>query len=307
LKGETRIDRRRSLFYALWLALSIAVFWKSCLALVCFSLVNDNDSHVVLIPFISAWLIYVEQKQIFRWVSFGYYLAGVLFSISAVSYIWALRSPAYWTETDRLAGYTLALILLWISGFALFFGKGALQNARFPLLFLFLTIPLPDALLKHAIYLLQKGSADIVEMIFDLVGVPAFREGFVFHLAHVNIEIARECSGIRSSMALLVVALVVGHLLLHSFWKQVVFVIAGLLIMVVKNGVRVATLTILALYVDPGFLYGRLHHNGGVVFFLLGLVLLLPILWILKPSEKPISAVENCGFRRMVINDSERS
>jgi exosortase len=293
LKAETRIDRRRSLFYGLWLALSIAVFWKPCLALVRFSLVNDNDSHVVLIPFISAWLIYVEQEHIFRWVSFGYSLAGVLFSISAVSYIWTLRSPASWTEPDRLAGYTLALIFLWISGFALFFGKGALQNARFPLLFLFLTIPLPDALLKHAIYFLQKGSADIVEMIFDLVGVPAFREGFVFHLAHVNIEIARECSGIRSSMALLIVALVVGHLLLHSVWKQVVFVIAGLLIMVVKNGVRVATLTILGLYVDPGFLYGRLHHDGGVVFFLLGLVLLLPILWLLKRSEKPIGAIEN--------------
>ena len=87
---------------------------------------------------------------------------------------------------------------------------------RFPLLFLFLTIPLPDALLNHAIYFLQKGSADIAEMIFDLAGVPALREGFVFHLAHFNIEVARECSGIRSSMALLILALVVGHLLLRT-------------------------------------------------------------------------------------------
>ena len=69
--------------------------------------------------------------------------------------------------------------------------------------------------------------------------------------------------------------------------------IAGLLIMVVKNGIRIATLTILAQYVDPGFLYGRLHREGGVVFFLLGLVLLLPILWLLQRSEKPVGTIEN--------------
>jgi exosortase/archaeosortase family protein len=54
-------------------------------------------------------------------------------------------------------------------------------------------------------------------------------------------------------------------------------VLAGLATMAVKNGVRIATLTILAKYVDPDFLFGRLHHHGGVVFFLLGSALLIPI------------------------------
>ena len=263
------------------------------MALVRFSLVNGNASHVVLIPFISAWLIYFERKKIFREVFFDYPLAGVLFTISAVSCLATLRSPASWTQADRLAGYTLALVFLWISGFGLFFGKAALKNALFPLLFLFLTIPLPDVLLNHAIYLLQKGSADIAEMIFNLVGVPALREGFVFHLAHFNIEVATECSGIRSSMALLIVALVVGHLFLRTLWRQVVLVIVGLLIMVVKNGVRIATLTILGQYVNPAFLYGRLHRDGGMVFFLLGLVLLLPVFWLLQRSERPAGPIQS--------------
>ena len=291
LNVETRIDRRRFLFYGLWVVLSIAFFWKPCVALVRFSLEHDNASHVILIPFISAWLIYIKQKQIFQRGSFDYSLAGVLVAISAVTYIWTLRSAAFWTQTNVLAGYVLAMVLLWISGFALFFGRGALKNGRFPLLFLFLTIPLPVALLNHSIHVLQQGSADIAEIIFDLAGVPALREGFVFHLAHFSIEVARECSGIRSSLALLILALVAGHLLLHTVWRQAVLVIAGLLIMVVKNGVRIATLTILAQYVDPGFLYGRLHHEGGVVFFLFGLLLLLPVLWLLQRSENPAGAI----------------
>jgi exosortase/archaeosortase family protein len=55
--------------------------------------------------------------------------------------------------------------------------------------------------------------------------------------------------------------------------------------MILKNGIRIATLTLLAMYVDPGFLYGRLHHQGGIVFFLIGLVLLLPVLLFLQRSE----------------------
>ncbi|MGB2677965.1 MAG: exosortase/archaeosortase family protein [Candidatus Acidiferrum sp.] len=293
MNAEDYFDRKRLLFYGLWLALSLAFFWKPCVALLRFSVANDNASHVILIPFISAWLIYIRQRQIFRLVSFDYLLAGVFITLAAVTFIWTRHSSALWTQADLLAAYVFALVLVWLSGFALFFGREALKNGRFPLLFLFLTIPFPAALLNRSIYFLQKGSADITELVFDLVGVPALREGFVFHLAHFNIEVAKECSGIRSSLALLILALVAGHLLLRTAWKQVVFVVAGLLIMVVKNGVRIATLTILAEYVDPNFLFGRLHHEGGIVFFLLGLLLLLPILWLLQRGETPVESIEN--------------
>ena len=91
----------------------------------------------------------------------------------------------------------------------------------------------------------------------------------------------------RSSGRLLrVLAILVSHFAFRPFWKKAVFVAAGLAMMVVKNGVRIASLTLLANYVDPAFLYGKLHHQGGVVFFLLGLGLLLPIYWLLKRGEQ---------------------
>jgi exosortase/archaeosortase family protein len=55
--------------------------------------------------------------------------------------------------------------------------------------------------------------------------------------------------------------------------------------MIVKNGIRIATLTLLSIHVDPGFLSGRLHHQGGFVFFFLGLALLGPVLWFLTERE----------------------
>jgi exosortase/archaeosortase family protein len=78
-------------------------------------------------------------------------------------------------------------------------------------------------------------------------------------------------------------------------WKKLIFIVTGLLMMLVKNGVRIATLTILANYVDPDFLYGRLHHDGGVVFFLVGLGLMLPIYWFLKKGEPNDSRARMAG------------
>jgi exosortase/archaeosortase family protein len=93
----------------------------------------------------------------------------------------------------------------------------------------------------------------------------------------MSIEVAQECSGIHSIVARLVLAILISHIALRPSCKKAVFVAAGLFLLVVRNGVRIATLTLLANHVDPQFLFGKLHHGGGVVFFLLGLGLLLPI------------------------------
>ena len=293
LPDGTQRERQRLVFFGLWLILSVALLWKPVDALVRYSLGNDNASHILLIPLISAWLLYFEQKRIFAQVSSDYVSGAILLVASGAVALWTLYFGVAWTGTEALSGYTLALVLLWVAGFALIFGRAAMRNARFALLFLLLMIPPPDLWLNYSVYLLQKGSADIAEFIFDLAGVPALRDGFVFHLAHLSIEVAKECSGIRSSLALLILALLVGHLFFGTFWKQAVFVVVGLVIMIVKNGIRIATLTMLAQYVDSGFLYGRLHHEGGVVFFLIGLLLLLPVFWLLQRGETPRGAVQD--------------
>jgi exosortase len=276
---------RRVLFYAAWVVGCCLLLLDPVRAFVSYALSNDNASHLLLIPVISAWILFLERARIFKILSSDL-RAGFLFLIFGAAFALAAFSlgPA-WTSLNRLSVYIFALVLLWMAGFAFFFGRTAFSQARFPLAFLLLAIPIPDFLLDKAIYLLQKGSAEIAAILFDWSGVPVLREGFVFHLAHVNIEVARECSGIRSSLALLILAILVAYFYLKTFWKQVLLVVAGLLVMILKNGVRIVTLTLLASYVDPGFLYGRLHHEGGVFFFLLGLLMLAPLLWFLERSE----------------------
>jgi exosortase/archaeosortase family protein len=79
--------------------------------------------------------------------------------------------------------------------------------------------------------------------------------------------------------------LLVAHFRLRNFGNKTFFVAFGLFLMILKNGVRIATLTLLAVYVNPDFLFGRLHRQGGVVFFMLALLLLLPLLSLLERTE----------------------
>jgi len=276
------------LFYAGWIFVSCLLFLHPLIAFVSYSLSNENASHLILIPVISAWIVFLERDRIFKTPGSDVALACMLLAAGAALALAAFSIGSGWSALNQLSTYVFALILVWTAGFAFIFGRQTLERARFPIVFLLLTIPIPDFILDKVIYVLQKGSAEIAAVLFDWSGVPVLREGFVFHLARVNIEVARECSGIRSSLALLILAILVAHFYLDAFWKRAVLLIAGLFVMILKNGVRIVTLTLLASYVDPGFLYGKLHREGGVVFFLLGLLLLAPLVWILQPSEPKV-------------------
>jgi exosortase len=277
----------RWLLYLLWIAASLILFLRPLSAVIHFAAQNDDASHIFLIPLISAGVIGLERQRIFQQSSYDFTTAAVLVSASAALAGAALLWGASWSPSRRLSSYMLALVMVWMGGFALFFGRQASRAASFSLLLLLLAVPLPDFLLARLVYLLQKGSAELVAALLDLVSIPFLRRGFIFDLGRFSIEIAEECSGIRSSMAVLILALLACHFYLRSFGKQALFLLCSLLIMIVKNGVRIATLTILALYVNPSFLFGRLHRDGGVVFFLLGLLLLIPILWFLMRRESP--------------------
>lgn len=277
----------RWLFYGLWIAGSLLVFFRPLGAALHFAANNDDASHIFLIPFISTGVIYLERRAIFQRVSYDVAGAALLALVSGAVGAATLLWHESWGPSQSLSAYMLALVLLSVAGFALMFGRSATRAAQFSLLLLLLAVPLPDFLLAPAVYFLQKGSAELVAALFDLVGIPFLRQGFIFELGRFTIEIAEECSGIRSSMAVLILALLAAHFYLRSSWKQALFILCSLFIMIVKNGVRIATLTILALYVDPSFLFGKLHRDGGVVFFVLGLVLLLPVLWLLGRREGP--------------------
>jgi exosortase len=280
--------------------ISSLVFIRPLMVLGHLAVSNEDTSHVLLVPWISVGVIFIERRRILRDVSWNSVAGAGLLGVAVCLVIIIRLTSASTLANQRVIGYLVALELIWVAGFILFFGTHAARAAFFPLVFVFLMTPPPDSLVGHAIFLLRVGSAWITGLFFDLFGVPALREGFVFHLAKTNIEIARECSGIRSSMALLILALLIAHFRLDRFWKKTTLIVLGIPMMILKNGIRIATLTLLASYVDPGFLTGSLHQEGGIVFFVLSLLMLWPLLLLLERT--PHSNIQT----RKLSAESER-
>jgi len=158
-----------------------------------------------------------------------------LLSAGTLLYWFGRQHATSLSENDRLAIAVLPVVLLWIGGFVLSYGPRASQAGLFPLLFLFLMVPIPDFLLSRAVYWLQAGSAEVTYALFQGVDVPVLRTGLVFALPGLTIEIAEECSGIRSSMTLVITSLFAGHLLLRSVWRQAALTVATLPLLLVKK------------------------------------------------------------------------
>jgi exosortase len=280
-------NARRHVSFIAFIAVSSVAFYKTLSALVTYSLNNASSSHIVLIPLIAFFLLYIEKQHIFSITrtSVG---SGISLMLTGVILHWlANRHPFPQDGNWPLSLGALSVVLVWIGGFVLCYGLAAFRAGAFPLLFLLLMIPFPDVILDRVIHALQTGSTEIAYLFFQAVGVPVVRQGFVLAVPGVTIEVAQECSSIRSSMALFITCLLAAHLYLRTGWKMLLFVLLSLPVSVVKNGIRIATLTLLSIYVDPGFLTGRLHHEGGFVFFFIALLILCPVFLWLEKSDKP--------------------
>src|SRR6266566_7718495 len=140
-------------------------------------------------------------------------------------------------------------------------GARASRTLLFPLVFLFWMVPIPSVALNKVVEFLQAESAVAARLIFSLIGVPVSQQGVVLSIPGVNIEVARECSSIRSSVMLLVASMVLAQVSLRSPWSKAAVIAATVPLSIAKNALRIVTLSMLGTRVDPGFLTGRLHHR----------------------------------------------
>jgi len=301
--GVLAPNSRRHVVFVSLIVISSLLFCKTLAQLATYSLHDDSNSHIVLIPFISFSLLYMERQRVFSSVrtSVG---SGAGLAICGLILWWLAHHGAYLGDGNwRLTFPAIAVVLIWIGGFLLCYGSDALRAGIFPLLFLFLMVPLPEVILDRTIHALQEGSTDVTYLIFQAVGMPVVRHGFLLSVPGVTIEVAKECSSIRSSVALLITCLIAAHLYLRTSWKIILMVLLVVPVSVIKNGIRIATLTLLSIYVDPSFLTGKLHHEGGFVFFLVALLILWPIFSWLARSEKARGSVHG----RSVFDSSDKS
>jgi exosortase len=273
--------------FLLLMVTTVSWFWRPLATVVSLSLQYgryEHHSHIVLIPLISLYLLYINRHAIFATVQYTPW-PGVFLMTIGVSLSW-LASALAPEQHDYLSPAMLSMVMACWGAFLLCYGTQAFRKASFGLLLLLFMVPIPPFLLEPIIGFLQRASAEATDFLFGLLGVPVFRQGFVFVLPGLTIEVAEACSGIRSGLALLITGLVAGHLFLGSTWTKLALVLAIVPLVIVKNAVRIVVLSLLGSYVNPSFVTDSvLHRKGGIPLFFLSLAALAAIVWLLRRFE----------------------
>ena len=275
----------RHTVFLLLCGVGAALFFSPMVQLLKMSFHSELYSHIPVIPLISLFILFVGRKRVLGDVSWGW--AGiVLLALGSAALLNGNRIGGL-DKNDYLSMVMAGAVLWFIGSFVLAYGGKAFKKAMFPLLLLAFVIPILKFILEPFVDLLLIGSAYFTDLIFSLTGVPVYREGFVFALPGVTIEVAEQCSGIRSSIALIITSVLAGYLFLKSGWTRLILVLSFFPITVFKNAMRIVTLSLLASYVDMRFITGSwLHKSGGIPFFVVGLVLMAPVLLALVNLEK---------------------
>lgn len=282
----------RNALLPLYAALFAVIFSGSLIDLATYAFHPDHsryNAHVVLIPFVSGYLLHLKRERIRESGRFSV-PGGVPVILAGLLLHWAGGSMGVFrlTETDALSLATFAVVVCWIGGFLLLFGTRSFRIALFPLLFLLFMIPMPTFFMKKALQVLQAAANEVSAGLFGLTGIPMVRDGFVISLPGVSIEIAEQCSGLRASLTLLIIGFLAAHLFLRRAWCKGTLILSAIPITILGNALRIVGLTLLALYVDIGYLDSRSapHYRGGLAFFLVDLLVLAGVAALLMRREK---------------------
>jgi exosortase len=271
--------------FLLFWVLSLAAFREPLAQLITLASQDERYSYILTIPFISGLLIWLDRKGVFSQPRFCA-AWGMPWLLAGGMFFWLVQAqPSSLNPNDRLTLLVLALFLVWTAGFLVFYGPQVVSRVIFPVSFLILIVPLPPVVLDRIVVALQAGSADISFVLFKILRVPVFREGLKFALPGVDIEVAKQCSGIRSSMSLFIASILVGHALLRSGWRRIFLCVLTIPVVIFKNAVRIVTISWLGVYADQRFFFGKLHHAGGLPFSLVALAILGALLFVLRRTE----------------------
>lgn len=274
---------------------------------------DENYSHGLLVPFIIGYILWLQRDKLAAEPARPSVLLGglaVAFSLFAL-----------WTGVAGAELYTqrMSLVLLIAGTTVYFFGLRFLRLLLVPLALLILAIPIPAIIFNKIAFPLQLFASRCAVWSMSMLGIPVLRQGNVIELKPLNsfdtkkLEVVEACSGIRSLMTLITLAVVFayftyprsddsngprgkfGWLRSFGFWRSVIIVGSAVPIAIVTNAARVSGTGILSHYYGTGVADGFFHSFSGWAIYIVAFLLLFLVGWIVdrfrprtvdKPNEK---------------------
>ncbi|MBI4529439.1 MAG: VPLPA-CTERM-specific exosortase XrtD [Deltaproteobacteria bacterium] len=231
-------------------------------------IIDENYSHGFLIVPVALYLAWERRHRLQaaprRPSNFG--IALVLLSI-AILIAGELGAELFLTRISLLG--TLAGVVLFLCGWHW------LKILAFPLAFLILMIPIPSIIFNQIAFPLQLFAARLGEISLLAFGVPVLREGNLIILATTTLEVVDACSGIRSLVSLLTLAILYGYFMERRPGLRVAIAVAAIPIAIFTNGFRLFGTGVGVHYYGPQAAEDFFHTFSGWIIFVTASVLIV--------------------------------
>lgn len=260
--------------------------------------VDENYSHGLLVPFIIAYVVWLNFDGLKKAVSGSSFLLGALVVVSALFMLLAGTLGA------ELFVQRISLVLMLIGVIIYFFGSKILQLLAVPFVLLLLAIPIPQIIFNKIAFPLQIYASQLAVWGIRLFSVPTVRKGNVIEILPQNatqiiaLEVVEACSGIRSLMTLMTLALILAYftrenasqktdgwtsfLAKSDFWRGIILMFSAIPIAIITNAGRVTATGVLTYYYGKKATEGFAHDIAGWLVYIVALVLLIALNFILK-------------------------
>jgi exosortase len=231
---------------------------------------DPSFQHGIFVPLFALFVLWQDRKRLHAiapapsWTGLPLIALGLLMLIVGV-----LGAENFLSRASLLV--LLAGLVILFQGWTFF------RAVLFPWAVLLLMIPIPALILQQVTFPLQMLAAKLATALLQLVQVPVLREGNVINLASMPLDVAEACSGIRSLLTLVTLAIIYGYLMETRIWMRGLLAVSAVPIAVVANSFRIFGTGLLVQYWDPDKAEGFFHTFSGWLIFVVALILLFAV------------------------------
>ena len=232
---------------------------------------NDYYSHGVLIPPVALYLAWRRWRNLRATPNWeqghcGYGL--LLLAVGIAVYLYFFYTRAYYLAAFAIIGVVVGLV--WTLA-----GRTLVRLWAFPLAYLVLMVPLPfveRVTLPLALFTGVCSAALVKFLGLDIIVV-----GSAITLPNADLVIGAQCSGINSMIALTSLHALVAYVVQGPLWARTLLVLLAVPVAMLGNILRVANLLFVARAWGAEAAFQFYHDYSGIVFFVVALLLLLPL------------------------------
>jgi exosortase D (VPLPA-CTERM-specific) len=287
-------------FLVLAVLLVFALYAHGLNRMVDYWFTREEYSHGVLIPFITAFLIW-QKKDVLERIPFDGSWAGVVVTlvgalIISIGNISAITAIMQYGFVIALAGFALA-----------YMGWRGFKEIWIPLLLLFFMIPFPDVIIQDLSRHLQLISSSIGVWIIRLFGISVYLEGNVIDLGVYKLQVVEACSGLRYLFPLMTLGFVCAYIYKAALWKRIVIFLSTIPITIFLNSFRIGMIGVLVEYWGQSMAEGFLHDFEGWAVFMACTGILVLEMWGLAQlgkEKRPLRQVFGLEFPEATPKDA---